>query len=104
MRITPENTAVDSREKPTMMTMMRIHIKKIKDGPAQKRHQSVYRGDGHRYLPDSSGTVVFISPGVTTRTIVYFERWPSLTRAQLVAMLRVILAQAGVDYTRYTGH
>ena len=32
------------------------------------------------------------------------KRQKPLTRAQLVAMVRVSLAQAGVDYTRYAGH
>ena len=96
LHITPEDIAVDSREKPTMM---RIHIKQSKTDQL-RQGINVFIGTIDSNICPITAVLSYLTAWGTQSgsLFVWRDGWP-LTRAKLVAMLRATLAQAGVDYT-----
>jgi len=101
LHITPEDIAVDSREKPTMM---RIHIKQSKTDQLRQGINLFIGATDNDIFPITAVLSYLAARGSQSGPLFVWRDGRPLTRAQLVAMLRATLAQAGVDYTRYAGH
>ena len=97
----PQDVAVDSHTSPSMI---RVHLKQSKTDPF--RHGvSIYLGCTDSYLCPVAAILAYtaIRPAVAGPFFVFKDGSP-LTMEKLVAVVREVLADAGVDTSCYSGH